>query len=359
MIESQSRVALIRLLSFPLLLLCLCAYTACLKWARGRSVCARMPAQIVAVACIKITPTNRFPHKAPRVCTERKGRMVYDRMCRRHFGRRRNRGCLFEVNDPSPITSFRSKRLRSFRSERSIRKQKYIARKCRRRTRSLRSLPRSKVPLSSPPIIPFITSGISFLPWRFNFDKINRANCFLSSILLLLLSCPVAYGRLIRDDSVVSSSPPTTPYYSMSETIGVIWRFVLIFAVISIVTLRRGSRNRVPNILSPDFIDISKRKWNYGFGPISKDGQKYAAKKAADANKIQINEERRKQRELLKADNVVYDAAEKKKLDDRLRKEVGMSPSTRDVKHFAESMCDECDMEACRVRIKFKYTFFY
>ena len=191
MIQSQSRVALIRLLSFPLLLLCLCAYTACLKWARGRSVCARTPAQIVAVPCMKITSTNRFPREAPRVCTEGNGRMVYDRMRRRHFGRRRNRGCLFEVNDPSSITSFCSKRkahrLRSFRSERNIRKQKYIARKCRRRTRSLRSPPRSKVPLSSPPIIPFITSGKSFLPWRFNIDKINRANCFLLIILLLLL----------------------------------------------------------------------------------------------------------------------------------------------------------------------------
>jgi len=59
---------------------------------------------------------------------------------------------------------------------------------------------------------------------------------------------------------------------------------------------------------------------------------------------------RSKRKQDLDEEEAEYVEGVNKKREERLEEEEGLSPATRDVKHFSEAMHDECDMEPCRVR---------
>ena len=167
------------------------------KWAprrRRRGSLKRARFQAHAMGSSTRDPTS---HSDPRgMAGGAAVRWVYDRTRRRGFGRRRRRDCMHQhqTEDEAFILSaalkWKPKKLHSFRSKRSIRKQKYVARKCRRRTRCIRTTTSSQSVRSRELFTSFATLRNS--PDLRRCVSSSLASVLLVTIFLLLLNVPGA-----------------------------------------------------------------------------------------------------------------------------------------------------------------------
>ena len=345
-----------------------------------------------------------FSRRVGAACT--KNHWVYDRTRRRRrFGRRRGRDCLIMMR-PTEVESStflaaskcKLKRLRSFRSERSIRKQKYVARKCRRRTRSLRTPTRTRPNRTQGPPPRAFSSVVAASPSLslpqsrtsgcVVFKRVS-ASCYSSvkfALFFLILFTLVTQSTCIRMTLSAKTSHKSytenlfnSPPSARDDIVNgahrvraALWVLFLcsILATSSFAVKRVSQRAFAPNKRHADMVDpnsVSSKDWlgspryresqgqqrarveklkkgRANNNSTAKERQEKRRDKAAQNALFQRN---KKQRFVIDCENDAHEAKEKENA--RLNEEIDLPLSTRDVKHFSESMHDECDMEPCRV----------
>jgi len=115
-----------------------------------------------------------------------------------------------------------------------------------------------------------------------------------------------------------------------------------------VLALRRGSRTRISNRLHVDTVDPEDvRAKDFRNSPLKKTVNQAASRRADENDKLRQAQSRAKRKDALHTEDAKYEEGANRRKDARLDEEEGLSPATRDVKHFSEAMHDECDMEPC------------
>ena len=292
---------------------------------------------------------------------------------RRRFGRRRNkRSQMHRASAPSeklkapmcPKHRLKNFRKRLFRSERSIRRRRYVDQKRQRRVRSSRVWLQWKKDNACISASAFIFA--SKKPRVSNEQRLlnaclpfGRRWLFVVWLILLLFGTG-SYAR-----------PPPTDEQIRGETFVSFWSsfifilalFFIVIVATAMVELRRGSRVRTRSVLLEDTIhpDDARSPRNASDSGSKRARRKTEARRTPEQAAAEREIHRRSQaefnsriRQRVNTEEEAHAKRMKEKADTSLAEEANLPPSTRDVKHFREAMDAESDMEPCRVRLNLR-----
>lgn len=141
--------------------------------------------------------------------------------------------------------------------------------------------------------------------------------------------------------------PHLTPSQSLLIINGwaafIILLFVGCVMYVCVLSTRRSSRKVTANVLHADMVNSD----TYAYKKNEHTTRKGLYKRKSNQNIKGLQSKR----DILVTTTKNLNAALRARLIERKSEEANLPPSTRDVKHFVESMEDETDMEPCRVRM--------